>query len=171
MNQSLKRIRTNKKKFAKKSRATYLQIQDKFNEFLISRFSDMKRGERLTFKHLERVLIEDVLTNQKKELLTKMLYRKEACMSWNFSEIEQVKSEVYSSIEIRTVLHQIWQVPEFQISRSLNDIVFIMIKKRLRNKMLEPCYNFYRNLWFLIKKKSWQILNFLMLLWKWIVLL
>ena len=127
---------------------------DKYSEFLVPRFSGMKRGSRLTPERLKRIRIGEGLSEQEKELLTEMLYRREACLSWDFSEIGQVRPEVTPPVEIRTIPHKAWQVPGFQIPRSLNDVVAEMIKERLRNKILEPCYGPYRNPWFLVKKKE-----------------
>ena len=83
-----------------------------------------------------------------------MLYRRKICLIWKFSKIEKIKSKISSSVKIRTIFHQIWQVSNFQISRALNDVISMMIKKRLRNKVLKLYYNSYRNFWFLVKKKK-----------------
>lgn len=99
---------------------------------------------------------ENIMT-EKKMLLTKMLFRKKICFSWDFFVIMKVNSEVYSSMKIRIVFHVAWQIFSFQILRVLNDTVSKMIKKRLRNEILKPCYDFYKNPWFLTKKKYEKI--------------
>ena len=105
----------------------------------------MKRGTRLISERLKRIRIENELSDQKKKLLTEMFYRRKTAMSWNFSEIGQIKPEVYLPMKIRIISHKTWQIPEFQIPRFLNDTVAEMIKKRLRNEILKLCFDSYRN--------------------------
>ena len=40
------------------------------------------------------MLIEDGMTSQKKELLTEMLYNREAVHAWDFTEMKKVKKDV-----------------------------------------------------------------------------
>ena len=144
-----------KKKILKNEKKRYsFDFVDKYREYLISRFSEMKRSERLWNDRLSRIRIDEKLSVQKKKLLTEMLYRRKICLIWKFSKIEKIKSKINSSVKIRTIFHQIWQISNFQISRALNDVISMMIKKRLRNKILKSCYNSYRNFWFLVKKKE-----------------
>ena len=114
----------------------------------------MKKGERLWNDQLSRIWIDEKLSVQKKKLLIEMLYRRKTCLTWKFSKIEKIKSKINSLMKIRTIFHQIWQISNFQISRALNDVISMMIKKRLRNKILKSCYDSYRNFWFLVKKKK-----------------
>ena len=137
----------------KKKRYSF-DFADKYCEYLIFRFSEMKKGERLWNDRLSRIRIDEELSVQKKKLLTEMLYRRKICLIWKFSKIEKIKSKINSSMKIRTIFHQIWQISNFQISRALNDVISMMIKKRLRNKILKSCYDSYRNFWFLVKKKE-----------------
>jgi hypothetical protein len=55
---------------------------------------------------------------------------------------------------IKTVKHKAWQVPGFPIPKVLHPIVVGMLRQRLKNSVLEYCDSLYRNLWFLVKKKS-----------------
>ena len=104
----------------------------------------------------------------KKKLLIEMLYCRETCLVWKFSKIKKIKSKISSTVKIRTVFHQIWQISNFQILRALNDVISMMIKKRLRNKILKSCYDSYRNFWFLVKKKRSKNIDLSTLFWKWI---
>jgi hypothetical protein len=83
-----------------------------------------------------------------------VLYNREAVLSWDSSEIEELRSAVAAPQRIRTVPRTTWQTPGFPISRALNETVVEMLKDRLSSGLLEPCHGHYRNPWFLVKKKS-----------------
>ena len=143
-----------KKEILKNETKRYsFEFVDKYREYLILQFFEVKRDERLWIDWLSRIRIGEKLFMQKKKLLIEMLYRRKTCLIWKFLKIDKIKSKIISSMKIRIVFHQIWQIFDFQISRALNDVISIMIKKRLRNKILKSCYDLYRNFWFLIKKK------------------
>ena len=98
------------------------------------------------------------------------MYRRKICLIWKFSKINKIKLKIISSMKIYIVFHQIWQIFYFQI-RVLNDMISMMIKKRLNNKILKSCYDSYRNFWFLIKKKKSKNINLSISFSKWIELL
>ncbi len=83
-----------------------------------------------------------------------MLFNREIAFSWDFVEKEFVRSKISSLLKIRTVSHETWQVFEFQIFKILTNTISEMIKNRIKNDVLKSCYDFYKNLWFLIKKKE-----------------
>ena len=90
-----------------------------------------------------------------------MLFWKKICLIWNFSKIEQIRSKMISSLKIKIIFHKMWQISDFSIFKSLNDIMSQMIIEYLKNEILKSCYKSYRNFWFLIKKKSekYQFIN------------
>jgi hypothetical protein len=49
-----------------------------------------------------------------------MLYNREFTLTWEFSEIEKIKSKVFFPIVIRTVSHKAWQCLSFPIPKALN---------------------------------------------------
>lgn len=100
------------------------------------------------------MIVGDGMTSAEKKLLTEMLFNYEAALAWDFSEIRRVKLEVALPQEIRDVEHTAWQVPGFRILRALNEKVIDMLREHFRKGIIEPCYSPYRNLWYLVKKKT-----------------
>ena len=94
------------------------------------------------------------MTPQEKNLLTKMLYNREAELALDFKEIGKLKPEIAPPKKIRTLEHKAWQVPGFQILKALALTVIDMLKERLRIDIIEPCYGLYQNLWYLVKKSQ-----------------
>lgn len=66
----------------------------------------------------------------------------------------KVKKEVAPPQIIRTVNHQAWQVPGFQIPKALTSTVIDMLQERLKMGIIKPCHGPYRNLWYLVKKST-----------------
>jgi hypothetical protein len=83
-----------------------------------------------------------------------MLFNREIAFFWDFIEKSSVRSKITSLMKIRTMSHEAWQIFEFQILKTLTEIVSEMIKNRMQNDVLEFCYELYRNSWFLVKKKK-----------------
>jgi hypothetical protein len=98
--------------------------------------------------------IKNELLKREKELLLKMLFNREIAFFWDFIEKNSVRSKVTSLMKIRTMSHEAWQILEFQIFKALIKIVAEIIKNRIKNDVLEFCYELYRNSWFLVKKKK-----------------
>lgn len=94
------------------------------------------------------------MTSEKKEVLTEMLYNQEIVLVQDYSEIEKVKNEVTPPQKIRTIDHQAWQVPGFQIPKALSSTIINMLQERLKINVIEPCHGPYRNLWQLIQKST-----------------
>jgi hypothetical protein len=101
-----------------------------------------------------KMQIENELLKRKKELLLKMLFNREIAFFWNFIEKDSIRSEVFSFMKIRIVSHEVWQIFEFHVFQALMKIITEIIKNRFKNDVLKFCYEFYRNSWFLIKKKE-----------------
>ena len=93
----------NLKKWKKKQYS--FDFVDKYREYLIFQFSEMKRNERLWNDRLLRIRINERLSVQKKKLLTEMLYRRKICLIWKFSKIEKIRSKINLSVKIRTIFH------------------------------------------------------------------
>jgi len=73
----------------------------------------------------------------------------------------KVRAEVAPPQEIQTVPHSIKQAPEFTVPRALVSTIVDMLKEQLAYRVLEYSQGPYRNLWFLVKKKSskYQLVN------------
>lgn len=135
-----------KKRLLKKRFLELDQSKKLYNHLIISKFSNIKSELRLTSEKITKIIIEKVLQFRKKLLLI-ILYNRKKVLIWNFSKIKRVLKEVFSAIK-KIILHQIWQIPEFSISKTLIDQIIKMIRERLEAKTLKFCYKFYRKFFF-----------------------
>jgi hypothetical protein len=130
---------------------------DQFTEFLISKFSELTKKTRLKSERIQRMQIKNELLKRKKEFLLEMLFNREIALFCNFIEKDSIRFEISSSMKIRIVSHEVWQVFEFQVFKALIRTIAEMIKNRIKNDVLKCCYESYRNFWFLVKKKEKKI--------------
>ena len=101
---------------------------EKYDHWLFLEFFKIAQEFRLTLKQAKRMIYDDALTLQEKNLLLKMLFNREATMIWNFSEMRKIKDIVSSSQQIRTILHDAWQTLNFSVSKTLHQIIIDMLK-------------------------------------------
>ena len=94
------------------------------------------------------------MTSQEKDLLTEMLYNREAVLVWDFTKIGKIKTEVAPAQKIRIIEYQAWQFPGFQISKALSFTVIDMLQERLKMGVIKPCHGLYQNPWYLVKKNT-----------------
>ena len=137
----------------KKSRKFYLS-RIKYDHWLISKFSTIFQNSRIISKRMKKMLVNDSMQMKEKKLLLFCLYNRKIAFAWNFSEIDQIKSEIISLMKIRTVFHEIWQIADFFIFKAFQETVIEMLRERMNVELFEKCHDLYRNFWFLIKKKS-----------------
>ena len=71
-----------------------LDPTNKYTHWLIPKFTSIAKGARLTPKRLCKMIIEEGMTAQEKEVLIEMLYNRVAVLAWDFTEIGKVKREV-----------------------------------------------------------------------------
>jgi hypothetical protein len=114
----------------------------------------LTKKARLKFERIQRMQIKNELLKREKELLFEMLFNREIAFFWDFIEKNSIRSKITSLMKIRTMSHEVWQILEFQIFKTLIEIVAKMIKNRIKNDVLKFCYEFYRNSWFFVKKKK-----------------
>jgi hypothetical protein len=126
--------------------------------FFISKFFELTKEARWKFERIQRMQIKNELLKRKKEFLLEMLFNREIALFWNFIEKDSIRFEISSFMKIRTISHEAWQVFEFQVFKALMKTIAEMIKNRIKNEMLKLCYEFYRNSWFLVKKKKKKVL-------------
>lgn len=107
-----------------KKETPILNLAEKYTYWLIPKFTSITKEARFTPKQLGKIVIREGMTAQEKEVFTKIFYNREAILAWNFTEMRKVKREVASLQKIRIVDHKAWQVPGFQISKTL---IFIVI--------------------------------------------
>ena len=139
-------------------------FKSKYDQWLFSKFFKIARESQLTEKRIKKMLFEEKLTKQERNLLLEMLYRREAALTWNFSKIEKVRKKIISSQKIRTMKHETWQTSEFSIFKTLNEMIVEMLRERIDNEILKSCHELYQNSWFLMKKKSnkYRMINAIM---------
>jgi hypothetical protein len=137
-----------------KKKKYFKNFTNQFAEFFISKFFELTKEARLKLERIQRMQIKNELLKREKELLLEMLFNREIALFWDFIEKDSVRSKVTSFMKIRTMSHEAWQILEFQILKALTEIVAKMIKNRIKNDVLEFCYEFYRNSWFFVKKKK-----------------
>jgi hypothetical protein len=137
-----------------KKKKYFKDLTNQFAEFLISKFSELTKETRLKSERIQRMQIKNELLKREKRLLLEMLFNREIALFWNFIEKDSIRSKVTSFMKTRTMSHEVWQILEFQNFKTLIEIVAEMIKNRIKDDVLEFCYEFYRNSWFLMKKKK-----------------
>ncbi|KAJ9246723.1 hypothetical protein DTO195F2_9270 [Paecilomyces variotii] len=130
------------------------EIRGGFAEHVQPKISDIKRGTRLTPDRLKNLIVGDDLWPREKELLTEVLFAREAVLAWTFEEIGRMRPEVAPPIVIRTIDHEPWQAKSFPVPKALHGIAQGMVKERMNAGILERSQGPYRNPWFLVKKKS-----------------
>ena len=131
-----------------------LDPTDKYTHWLIPKFTPIAKGARLTPEWLGKMIIGEGMTAQEKEVLTEMLYNREAVLAWDFTEMRKVKREVAPPQKIRTINHKAWQVPGFQIPKAFTSTVIEMLQERLNMGVIKPCHGPYQNPWYLVKMST-----------------
>ncbi len=101
---------------------------EKYNYWLFLKFFKIAQEFRLTSKQAKRIICNDALTLQEKNLLLKMLFNREVTMIWNFSEMRKIKDIVSFLQQIQMISHDAWQTLNFSISKTLHQIIIDMLK-------------------------------------------
>ena len=63
-----------------KKEISILDPIDKYTHWLIPKFTPIAKGDRLTPERLAKMIIGDCMTSREKDLLTKMMYNREAVL-------------------------------------------------------------------------------------------
>ena len=133
-----------------------------YKNLLISKFSNIFRNFQFTFNWFDKMIVKNKLTIQKRNFLIEILYNQKTVLSWKFSKMKKIRSEIVFSQIIKIIKHHVWQISKFLIFKTFTKIMTKMLKKRINQNILKFCYNSYRNSWFLIKKKKsnkYKIIN------------
>lgn len=77
-----------------KKETPILNSNNKYPQWLTPKFTPTARGARLTPERLAKMIIGDGMSTEEKDVLTELLYNREAVLAWDFSEIGKVKKEV-----------------------------------------------------------------------------
>ena len=78
-----------------------------FSNLITLKFSDIMKELWLITVNVKNLKIESDLTLTEQQILMTVLFNREKALSWHFSHIERLQSEVVSLQWIRTVLHKI----------------------------------------------------------------
>ncbi len=138
---------------------------DSYDHLIISKFSDIKWDIRMTSENVANLKIESQLTLTKWEILMTVLFNWESALSWHFSHLKRLWSEVVLPQKIQTISHKTWQISEFQVSKALKEKLINMLKKWLDSDILESCQESYQNSWFLVRKlqkEKYHLINTVM---------
>ncbi|KAJ9481739.1 hypothetical protein VN97_g11725 [Penicillium thymicola] len=126
----------------------------RFDSYLRPRLANFARCTRLTPEREEKLILGKDLLPEERELLRELLIKREGVLAWSWEHIGRVHDEVYSPQKIRTIEHEAWQHPGFQVPRALTSKIIEMLQDRQQKGSMEPCHGPYRNPWFLVKKKA-----------------
>ena len=74
---------------------------DRYKKYLIFRFFELIRETRFISKRFQKLRIGKMLISQKKNLLTKMFYRRKKIMSWNFLKSNKLYSRFLNSLRLK----------------------------------------------------------------------
>jgi hypothetical protein len=74
-----------------------------------------------------------------------MLYNRKTALAWDFTHYKRVRPEMALPQKIKTVPHEIWQIPNFPISRALKKKIIEMLNDRIKRDMLKRSEGPYRN--------------------------
>ena len=98
-----------------------------YSEWITPKFSDIRKGTRLTDERIKDLIVGDSLWLKEKEVFLEMLYNREKAIAFDFSHIGKVRSDVALPQIIKTVEHKAWQVPGFLIPKALHLVVVQML--------------------------------------------
>ncbi|PVH90054.1 hypothetical protein DM02DRAFT_467714, partial [Periconia macrospinosa] len=109
---------------------------------------------RLTPNRLSQMPIGEDLLPAEKQLIVELMFRREAAIAWEFSEMTHIHPDVSPPYRIRTIPHKAWQIRGYKPPKKLEPEVIKMVRERLDRGTIELCDSQYRNPWFLVKKKG-----------------
>jgi len=103
---------------------------------------------------MDRLKVEQRITQQEKDVLMEVLYNTEVVIAFDFTEKELFKPEVEPPYKIPMIQHEPWQAANFRVPKALEGEIVDIVKKKLECGSLEQCCRLYRNRWFLVPEKS-----------------
>ena len=133
-----------------------------YKNLLILKFSNIFQNSRFTFDRFDKIIVKNELTIQKRNLLIEILYNRKIVLSWKFSKMKKIRSEIVFSQIIKIIKYRVWQISKFSIFKIFTKIMTKMLKKQINRNILKFCHDSYRNSWFLVKKKKsnkYKIIN------------
>ena len=117
----------------------------KYAGILVPKFSTIKRGERLTPERLAKLEMGKELRPAERELLTEMLFNREAAIAFDSAEKGRFHDFIEPPHVIPTIPHKAWQAASFRIPPALHEISVRLIQDRLACGTIERSFGPYRN--------------------------
>ena len=115
-----------------KKETSILDLIDKYIYQSIFQFTSITKGAELTSNRLAEMIIVDGMTFQENELLTEILYNREAVLAGDFTEMGKIKKKMAPVQEIQTIEYKAQQVPNYQITKALSSTIIDMLQRDLR---------------------------------------
>ena len=73
-------------------------------------------------------MVGSELTSEENDLLLEILFKQEGTLAWGFEDVGCVHPEVAPPQWMRTLPHEVWQIPRFKVPCALRDTVDIILK-------------------------------------------
>ena len=112
---------------------------ERLDQWLTLCFTESPVGTRISPDRLASTPVGEGLTEQEKELLHQCLMNREVGLAWEMSHMGIIIPEVTPLLKIDTVAHVPWHMPSFPVLKAPREEVNDVLRKRLRNGVLEPC--------------------------------
>ena len=77
-------------------------------------FTPIAKGARLTVKRLEKMIIGNKMTKQKKDIFAETLYNRKAVLAWVFTKIGKLKREVIPLKKSEQLIIKLSKFGDFQ---------------------------------------------------------
>ena len=77
------------------------------------------------------MMIGSELILEENDLLLEILFKWEGALAWGFKAVRCVYPEVAPPQWMRTLPHEVWQIPRFKVPCALRDTVNTMLKQRI----------------------------------------
>ena len=117
----------------------------KYAGWIIPKFSNIKRGSRLTPERIQKLRIGKGMTVEEKEVFHEILFNREAAVAFDFKKKGYFSSEIEPPHVVPTIDHVAWQAKNFKVPKALEGEVINIMKDRMDCRALERSFRPYRN--------------------------
>ena len=105
--------------------------------WIIPKFSDIKRGSRLTEERIKRLKVGSDLSAEEHDVFLEVLFNRKAGIAFDFIEKGRFSDDVKPPHVISTISHTPWQAKSFKVPEALEQEVVKIIKDRIDCGVLE----------------------------------
>ena len=103
----------------------------RFDKHLHPQIATFPQGTHLSPDQAEQMMVGSELTLEENDLLLEILFKQEGALAWGFEDIRCVCPKVAPPQQMRTLLHEAWQIPRFKVPYTLRDTMNTMLKQRM----------------------------------------